>query len=227
MFIWKHLWWNLFFIKLQTFRPADLLKRDSKTWVFLLPNFSETPILKNILTKWLFETLFLNSRFQNNPIILQKYQSVSTPSFKRNLNYLYCLCFSVCKICSRQISVIYKSCKQCVFLVINQRNGFVATSALGQFGCLQLKCCKLIVTATNVAYLFTNIYVYISHIESMWNHMQNKDLVMLMIFIKERCCQETRASFWKLSHAGLKVLASVRLLRVPTVSSLAFLNQNL
>ena len=164
MFIGKHLLWNLFFIKLQIFRPANLLKRDSKTWVFLLPNFSETPILKNILTKWLFGTLFLNSRFQNNPVILQKYQSVSTQSFKHNLNYLYYLCLPVCKICSRKISVIYKSCKQWVFLVINQRNGFVATSALGQFGCLQLKCCKCYCYSNKRCLLvYKYICIYITH----------------------------------------------------------------
>ena len=33
-----------FFMKLQTFRPSTLLKRDSKTGVFLLQNFWETYI---------------------------------------------------------------------------------------------------------------------------------------------------------------------------------------
>ena len=31
----KHLWWSFFLIKLQTLRPATLLKRDSNTVVFL------------------------------------------------------------------------------------------------------------------------------------------------------------------------------------------------
>ena len=35
----KHLYRSLIFIKLQTFRPATLLKRDSNTGVFLLQNF--------------------------------------------------------------------------------------------------------------------------------------------------------------------------------------------
>ena len=32
----KHLYWSLFLIKLQAFRPANLLKRNSNTGVFLL-----------------------------------------------------------------------------------------------------------------------------------------------------------------------------------------------
>ena len=34
-FTWKHLSWSLFFKKLQAFRPATLLKRDSYTGAFL------------------------------------------------------------------------------------------------------------------------------------------------------------------------------------------------
>ena len=33
----KHLWWSLFIIKLQAFRPATLLKRDSNPGLFLWP----------------------------------------------------------------------------------------------------------------------------------------------------------------------------------------------
>ena len=42
-FTGEHLYWGLFSIKLQAFRPATLLKRDSNTVVFLwnLRNFSE------------------------------------------------------------------------------------------------------------------------------------------------------------------------------------------
>ena len=42
-FTGKHLCWSLFLIELQTFRPAALLKRDSKTGVLLwnLQNFNE------------------------------------------------------------------------------------------------------------------------------------------------------------------------------------------
>ena len=42
-FTGKHLFWILFLIKLQAFKPAALLKRDSNTGVFLwnLRNFSE------------------------------------------------------------------------------------------------------------------------------------------------------------------------------------------
>ena len=39
----KHLYQSLVFIKLQTFRPATLLKRDSNKGVFLLQNFQEYP----------------------------------------------------------------------------------------------------------------------------------------------------------------------------------------
>ena len=35
----KHLCWSFFFIKLQIFRPATLLKRDCNTGVLLLQNF--------------------------------------------------------------------------------------------------------------------------------------------------------------------------------------------
>ena len=35
IFTWKHLYWSLFFIKLQVLRPATLLERDSNTGVFL------------------------------------------------------------------------------------------------------------------------------------------------------------------------------------------------
>ena len=42
IFTEKHLWWSLFFIKLQIFMTATLLKRDAKRGVFLLRNFYET-----------------------------------------------------------------------------------------------------------------------------------------------------------------------------------------
>ena len=48
IFTGKHLCWSLFFIKLQTFRPSALLKRNSNTGVFLLRNFCETLILGKI-----------------------------------------------------------------------------------------------------------------------------------------------------------------------------------
>ena len=49
-FIGKYIYWNLFLIKLQAWRPATLLKRDSNTGVFLwnLQNFSEHFFLQNI-----------------------------------------------------------------------------------------------------------------------------------------------------------------------------------
>ena len=48
IFTGKGLRWSLFIIKLQTFWPATLLKGDSNTGVFLLQNFCDTPIMKNI-----------------------------------------------------------------------------------------------------------------------------------------------------------------------------------
>ena len=72
-----------FFMKLQTFRRSTLLKRDSKTGVFLLQNFWETHIEEYlrigaselILQSDCPKLLFLDSRFQNHPhsVILQKY----------------------------------------------------------------------------------------------------------------------------------------------------------
>ena len=56
-FTGKQLCWSLFFIKLQSSRPATLLKRDSNTGVFLrnLRRFLRKPILKNICERLLFE----------------------------------------------------------------------------------------------------------------------------------------------------------------------------
>ena len=49
---------------MQTFRLGTLLKRDSNTGVFLLRNFCETPILKNIylplLFNWLYKVIVWN-----------------------------------------------------------------------------------------------------------------------------------------------------------------------
>ena len=80
-FTGKHLCWSRFF---------NLLNKDSDTGVFQLRNFTKT-YFKNIFVrllhnfrKLLFEALFLDNRFQNNPDseILQKYQSLSNQSFK-------------------------------------------------------------------------------------------------------------------------------------------------
>ena len=56
IFTWKNMWWRLFLITLQGFRPATLLKRDWNTGVCVPVNiakFSRTPILKNILEQLL------------------------------------------------------------------------------------------------------------------------------------------------------------------------------
>ena len=78
-------------MKLQTFRPTTLLKRDSKTGAFLLQNFWETYIEEYLrigaselnLQSDCPKLLFLDSRFQNHPqsVILQKYQSLLNQSF--------------------------------------------------------------------------------------------------------------------------------------------------
>ena len=51
----KNLCWILFFTKLQSFRPATLLKRDTCTGVFLwnIEKFLRAPILKNICERLL------------------------------------------------------------------------------------------------------------------------------------------------------------------------------
>ena len=76
----KRLCWSLFFIKLQTFRPVTLKKRESNTGV-LLRNFCETPFLQNICTwlllNWLCEMIVWNfvsghSLSNTNSLILQK-----------------------------------------------------------------------------------------------------------------------------------------------------------
>ena len=76
----KHLCFSLFFIKLQTFRPATLLKRDSNTGVFLLWDFCKTPNLKNIclllLLNWLYEVIVWNFVSE---------QSLSKPSWLSNI----------------------------------------------------------------------------------------------------------------------------------------------
>ena len=89
---------DLFFIKLQTVRPATLLNRDSNAGVFLLRNFWKTPFWRTFtygcfwtdFTKWLFGTLFLGNRFENHSdsVILQIYQSLSNQSFTRNSLHL-------------------------------------------------------------------------------------------------------------------------------------------
>ena len=54
-FTGKDLCWSLFLIKLQAFKPAYLLKRDSNTGVFLvnIAKFLRTPILKYIFKRLL------------------------------------------------------------------------------------------------------------------------------------------------------------------------------
>ena len=49
-FTWKHLCWSLFLIKLQVWKPATLLKRDSNTAIFLwnLEIFKNTYFEKNL-----------------------------------------------------------------------------------------------------------------------------------------------------------------------------------
>ena len=67
----KHLCLTLFLIKLQTFRPATLLKRDSKTVVFLwiLRNFKNTYLEEHLRTASFISILIdksFSTRNENN-----------------------------------------------------------------------------------------------------------------------------------------------------------------
>ena len=83
----KHLCRSLFF----NFMKKRLQHRCFPAWKFL-----RTPILKNscwrttAFRKWLFETLLLDSRFQNHPdsVALQKYRSPLNQSFKHNPGHI-------------------------------------------------------------------------------------------------------------------------------------------
>ena len=98
IFTGKYLRWILFFIKLQAFTSATLLKISSNISVSLLQNFCERPILKNIcvrqLVNWLYEVNvcnFVSGQSLSKPswlIILQKYQSLWSLSFKHNLAHM-------------------------------------------------------------------------------------------------------------------------------------------
>ena len=88
IFTGKHLCWSFFF---------NFIKRDSNTGVFMLQNFLEHQFWRTStysrwtdFRKWLFGTLFLDSRFQNHPdlVMSQKYQSLSNQSFKHNSAYV-------------------------------------------------------------------------------------------------------------------------------------------
>ena len=54
-FLRKHLCWSLLLIKMQAYRPANLLKRHSNTSVFLIviPKFLRKAIFKNICERLL------------------------------------------------------------------------------------------------------------------------------------------------------------------------------
>ena len=54
----KHLWWSLFLIKLQSFRPAILLKGDSNTGVFCetCQFFQNTFSLQNASDGWFWRS---------------------------------------------------------------------------------------------------------------------------------------------------------------------------
>ena len=76
------------FIKLQTLKPATLLKNDSSTGVFN----SYSSILKNISVRfflnWLYKVIvwnfFLESRFQNSPdSVIPSWYITRTLSFER------------------------------------------------------------------------------------------------------------------------------------------------
>ena len=76
-------------------KACNFIKKRLQHMCFPADKFLRTPILKNVwvrlllnyFRKWLYETLFLESRYQNHSdsLILQKYQSLSNQSFKHNL----------------------------------------------------------------------------------------------------------------------------------------------
>ena len=51
-FLRKHLCWSLFFIKMQTYRPANLLKRHSNTGVFLTVIFKNSYFEEEPFPTW-------------------------------------------------------------------------------------------------------------------------------------------------------------------------------
>ena len=67
VFTGKHLCWSLFFIKLQTFNPWTLLKKELTQVFSFSCSCSETSILKNIcvrqLLNWLYEVIVWNFVF--------------------------------------------------------------------------------------------------------------------------------------------------------------------
>ena len=60
IFAGKHLCWSLFLRKLQAWRPATLLKRDSKETLMNIAIFLRKPILKKICERLLMCVLTLN-----------------------------------------------------------------------------------------------------------------------------------------------------------------------
>ena len=88
IFTGKHLCWSLF---------ISFIKKRLKHRCFTATKFLRTPWRTSVFgyfwtdfREWLFGTLFLDSRFQNQrgSVILQKYQSPSNHSFKHNLVHM-------------------------------------------------------------------------------------------------------------------------------------------
>ena len=64
-FTWKHLCWSLFSIKLQTWSPATLLKRNSNTGTVLWTKFLIVPVPKNICERLLLHIWNPNYKYCN------------------------------------------------------------------------------------------------------------------------------------------------------------------
>ena len=67
------------------------ISRSTYFKVYLRTNSSD--MFWTVFRKWLFRTLFLYNHFQKHPdsVILQKYQSLSNQSFKRNSGHILSL----------------------------------------------------------------------------------------------------------------------------------------
>ena len=88
----KHLCWSLFFKKLQTFRPATLLKRDPPLYRCFPVNIAKfliLPILKNICKHLLFNSF--NGSLLHGPIGLRSrlYDSVRLQGLSHRSSFCF------------------------------------------------------------------------------------------------------------------------------------------
>ena len=86
----KHLIWSLFFIKLQTFRSATLIKKRLQHRCFPAVKVLQNTYFEGHLSLKCLTVIVSGQSFQNHPdsVILQKYQALSNQSFKHNLEHM-------------------------------------------------------------------------------------------------------------------------------------------